>query len=101
MPKDAKRQKKLQEILQRRKDEIQFYHQEHPAQHPHFRERVLARQICEVAILEKLMNSKRVIGWDLSQEIMEKRQKEDAGSMRTFYYAWGDAWDAVAALVET
>ncbi len=98
LPNDQTIRASCNKRLEEKREEIKRYNQEHPAQHPEFQERILAQQICEVRILEQLLKSGKVVGWDLSKQIMEERQKKDQGSMERFYYGWGYAWETIAAL---
>ncbi|MFA4998883.1 MAG: hypothetical protein WC514_02580 [Candidatus Paceibacterota bacterium] len=99
LPENDRAKTLIQNKLTERKGEIERYHREHPAQHPDFRERMLARQICEVRILEQLFSSNKAIAWDLSKEIMEKHREKDPGSMQSFAIGWLDAWDAIVSLL--
>lgn len=98
LPKNDQAKRRLQDRLKKREVEIENYRREHPAQHPDFKDRVMAQQICEVRILKQLLTSEKVVAWDLSKEIMLERQKKDEGSMQTFGIGWLDAWDAITAL---
>lgn len=99
LPQNNEVKKRLQSRLEEKENEIKDYDSGHPAQHPHFKDRVMAQQICEVRMLKQLLARGKVVAWDLSKEIMLERKEKDEGSMRTFGLAWLDAWDAITVLV--
>lgn len=99
LPQNNEAKKRLQSRLKARENEVKDYDSGHPAQHPHFKDRAMAQQICEVRILKQLFAKGKVVAWDLSKEIMLERKKKDEGSMQTFGLAWLDAWAAITTLV--
>jgi len=95
IPDNEKAKQHLQNKLKERKKQIEVYHRDHPAQRPLIREKMLAREICEVFILSQLFDSGRVTAWGLFEQLLEERQKKDEHSVRAFYDAWSDAWDTI------
>lgn len=95
LPKDPKLVSMLQGKLEEYKGRIRDYHEKHPNQHPDFRERMVALDICKMEILERLLREGRVVAWDASKEFIEKRQAKDVGSGGTFANAWMEAWPAI------
>ncbi len=101
LPKDKKLVAKLRRKLEEYKHRIESYHEQHPNQHPVFREIVLAIEICKMTILEQLLANGKVVAWDASKKFIEERQKKDKDSAPKFVDAWMRAWPVIKDYCET
>ena len=101
LPEDKELVKKLHKKFQEYNERIKTYHKDHLNQHPDFRDRMMALNICKKTILGILFQEKRIVAWDASKKFVGECMKRDEGSGPTFVNAWVDAWSVIQDYCET
>ena len=71
LPSDGERVQKLRRKHAEYTERIASYDRAHSNQHPDFRARQMAVNICKVAILDALFRDRRISAWDVSKQFVE------------------------------